>query len=233
MALLIQRDIRDLASIERAAAFPRLLRMLAARTGTFLNYAALASGLQLPQTTLKRYMAYLETLFIHQPLTPWATNIGKRLVKSPKITLVDTGLGAYLIGLNAQRLAGDPSLAGHLFENFVVNELKKQIAWRHRRSAMFCFRTHSQQEVDIVREDRAGGVVGIEVKSAHTVNGRDFVGLKLLESSLGKRFVRGIALYLGGSTVPFGRRLLAVPLSALWTMGAEPSAATAARFGAT
>ncbi len=105
VALLVQRDIQDLANIEHATAVPRILRLLATRSSSTLNYANLASDLQLPQTTLKRYLAYLETLFLHQPVPAWLANIGKRLVKSPKLALVDTGLAAALVGPEAKVLA--------------------------------------------------------------------------------------------------------------------------------
>ncbi len=222
VALLVQRDIRDLANIEYATAIPRLLRLLATRTSGLLNNTNLATALQLPQTTLKRYLAYLETLFLYQPVPPWMVNLGKRLVKSPKAALVDSGLTAYLLGLDPERVTEDPATLGSLLESFVVGELRKQSAWSRCRPTVGHFRTHNQQEVDIVLENRAGRVVGIEVKAAHTVTARDFSGLSLLQSALDERFVQGVLLYLGEEAIPFGPRLWAVPISALWEVQARP-----------
>ncbi len=220
VALLVQRDIRELADIEHAVAMPRLLRMLAARTGSLLNYARLASELGLPQSTLKRYLAYLQVLFLHQPVPAWAANTGKRLMKSPKNALVDTGVAAGLLGVDVDRLREERTLLGSLLECFVVEELRKQRAWSRTRPGVFHLRTHSQQEVGIILEDRRGRVVGIEVKATHTVNKHDLAGLRLLRSVAGKRFVRGILLYMGEEAVPLGADLLALPIPSLWALQA-------------
>ncbi len=225
VALLVQRDIQDLANIEHATAVPRILRLLAARSSSTLNYANLASDLQLPQTTLKRYLAYLETLFVHQPVPAWSANIGKRLVKSPKLALVDAGLAAALLGMSPGRLAEDRTLFGRLLESFVMCELRRQRTWSRTRPNVHHFRTHGRHEVDIVLEDRAGRVVGVEVKAAHSVTNADFAGLRLLKQFLGERFVQGVALHMGSQMIPFAPDLNAVPLWALWTVGAGPSEA--------
>jgi len=97
---ILQRDVRDLANIEHLTLLPRLLSLLATRSSCLLNYSELSRSLALPQSTLKRYMALLETTFLVQLLPPWSANLGKRLVKSPKIMLCDTGLMAYLLGMD-------------------------------------------------------------------------------------------------------------------------------------
>ncbi len=218
---LTQRDLRDVAQIEHRTALPRLLSLLAARSASLLNYAELSRSLGLPQSTLKRYLALLEMTFLIQLLPAWSVNLGKRLVKAPKLLLNDTGLMAHLLGLNEKRIESNATLLGPLLENFVVMELRKQITWSRAQPQLFHFRAQTGQEVDILLEDATGRVVGVEVKASSTVDAHDFKGLRFLHDLLGKRFVQGIVLYLGKGAVPFGPQLHALPVSALWHLGVE------------
>jgi uncharacterized protein len=213
---ILQRDIRDIANVRDLADMPRLLALAATRVGSLVDYADLSRGLSMPQTTLKRYIGLLEATFLLQPLPAWFVNIGKRLVKSPKLLFGDTGLLTYLLGADAGRLRNDPSTGGGVLENFVAMELLKQRGWSKSRPSLFHFRTHNGEEVDLILEDAAGRIVGIEVKASATVTAADFKGLKLLDGAAQDRFVRGIVLYTGATTVPFGRNLTALPVSALW-----------------
>ncbi len=215
---ILQRDIRDLASIENLGQMPRLLALLAARVGSLLNIAELSRSSTLPQTTLKRYLTLFEATFLVQLLPAWSGNLGKRLVKAPKVMLNDSGLAAHLLGAGAGRLNEDPNLLGHLLESFVFAEIKKQSAWSHVRPECFHFRTPTGQEVDLVLEDAAGHVVGIEVKAGVTVTERDFRGLQTLAADAGKRFHRGVVLHAGREAIPFGQNLHALPFDSLWRL---------------
>jgi len=137
LTTILQRDVRDIANIEGLALFPRLLRLLAARAGSLLNFADVSRGLAMPLTTLKRYFALLEATFLVRTLPPWFTRTGQRLVKSPKLYLTDTGLMTQLLAIDQTRLARDPVLSGSLVENFVVMELIKQATWSGRKSRCF------------------------------------------------------------------------------------------------
>jgi predicted AAA+ superfamily ATPase len=213
---ILQRDVRDLARIEGLTELPRLLSVLASRPMAQLNYADLSRGTGLPQSTLKRYFALLEMVFLVRLLPPWHANIGKRLVKTPKVVLTDAGLAAHLMGADDARLARDRTLLGGLLESFVAMELIKQSGWSADAPALYHFRTHEGDEVDLVLERRRGTLVGIEVKSAATVSAADFKGLRALAGIAGKRFQRGIVLYTGAEVVPFGAGLVALPVEALW-----------------
>jgi len=213
---LLQRDIRDLARIDGLADVPRLLSVLAAATSRILNFSDLSRSLSMPQTTLKRYITLLEATFLVHTLPAWFRNLGKRLAKSAKITLCDSGLGAYLLGMDQSRLLNDPQVYGQVLESFVAMELLKQIGWSKTRPRLFHYRTHTQKEVDVVLEDRAGHVVGIEVKSSASLKADASAGMKDLAESCGDSFVRGVILYLGDEVVPFARQIHAVPLRALW-----------------
>lgn len=216
---ILQRDVRDLANIEDLSALPRLLSLLASRSATLLNYSELARSSGLPASTLKRYFALLEMTFLVLTLPAWASNLSKRLVKSPKVLLHDTGLLAHLLGLNAERLDREPQLLGPLLESFVALELRKQMTWSATQPVLHHFRTQAGQEVDLLLEDAAGRIVGIEIKAGATVQERDVRALRDLGEELGKRFVRGVILYTGERAVPFGARLMALPVQALWADG--------------
>ena len=220
LTTLLSRDVRDLANIEGLTELPRLLALIAARPMALLNYAELVRSAGLAQSTLKRYFALLEAVFLVRTVPPWHANIGKRLVKTPKVLLCDSGLAAHLMGIDAARLAQDRGLFGGLLESFVAMEIVKQIGWSKAAPALYHFRTHEGDEVDLVLEHRSGALVGIEVKSAATVTGGDFKGLRALAEAAGRRFHRGVVLYAGAEVVPFGPRLHAVPIEALWQWGA-------------
>ena len=213
---ILQRDVRDISNIRDLADLPRLLTLVASRAASLLDYSDLSRGVGIPQTTLKRYMALLEATFLVRTLPAWFTNIGKRLVKSPKVLVNDTGLLTHLLGADAVRLRTDPTLGGGIFENFIALELIKQCGWSALRPAVHHFRTHNGDEVDLVLVDRAGRIVGIEIKASATVDAGHFKGLKALAEAAGERFVRGIVVYTGKQTIPFGGNLLALPATEVW-----------------
>jgi predicted AAA+ superfamily ATPase len=213
---ILQRDVRDLANIEGLTIMPRLLALLAARGATLTNFAELSRSAAIPLSTLKRYVALLESTFLIYFLPSWSANLGKRIVKAPKIMICDTGLMAHSLGIDAQRLSASADHLGPILENFVVMELQKQVTWSRSQPRMFHFRTHSGEEVDIVLESSGGGIAGVEVKAGSTVGTSDFKGLRRLAEATGKRFQLGIVLYMGSSAIPFGPRLHALPVSALW-----------------
>jgi predicted AAA+ superfamily ATPase len=215
---IVQKDIRDLASIAALTEMPKLLSLLASRIGELMNVSELSRGVKIPQTTLKRYLSLLETTFLLVPQLPWSANIGKRLTKSPKIHLIDSGLASHLTGITEDRLSQDTMTRGHLLESFVVTELRKQISWCDFRVEIYHFRTLAGREVDVVLEDNQGRVVGVEVKSSATVVKKDFAGLNALSEAAGKKFVRGIVLYCGDTVVPFGERMVAMPVNSMWRM---------------
>jgi predicted AAA+ superfamily ATPase len=150
-------------------------------------------------------------------LQPWSGNLGQRLIRTPKAYLNDTGLLAHLLGLTPDRLNVDAGLAGDVLENFVLMELRKQSTWSETQPQFFYWRTASGQEVDIVLEDSAGQLVGLEVKASATLGRGDVRGLKALAEAAGKRWLRGAVLYTGTEVIPFESNLHALPLPLLWT----------------
>ena len=213
---ILERDVRDLSHIEALRALPRLLALIAARSASLLSFAELSRSAGIAQSTLKRYFALLETTFLVQLVPAWSNNLGKRMVKAPKVYVPDTGLAGYLLGLDEARLETEPNVRGSLLETFVAAEISKQLGWSSRRPRLFHFRQSTGQEVDLVLEEPSGKVAGIEVKASATVTGHDFRGLRALAEIAGPRFRCGIVLYTGETAVPFGANLHALPLRSLW-----------------
>jgi uncharacterized protein len=213
---ILQRDVRDLANLEQLLQMPNLLQLLATRSGNLLNFAELSRSSGLPQTTLKRYLTLLETLFMVYRLPAWERNLGKRLTKAPKIFLPDCGLLAHLLEMSESGLTQNPGLPGGLVETFVLSELMKHLAFSRQRLTLWHYRTQSDIEVDFVLENRLGKLTGIEVKASSKVDGADFKGLRHLQETEADSFQRGIVLYGGRDMVPFGEKLFAVPLSMWW-----------------
>jgi predicted AAA+ superfamily ATPase len=170
-----------------------------------------------PHTTCSRFAALLEATFLAVMLPAWSTNRSSRLAKSPKVLVADSGLACHLVGANADRLAGDGPTRGAMRENFVAMELLKQREWSETKPTLCHFRSSAGAEVDIVLEDRAGRVVGVEVKSARSIGADAFRGLRALRELAGKNFVRGVVLHDGAETVRFDPTLMAVPYSAVWS----------------
>lgn len=217
ISTILQRDVRDLSRVDGLHALPNLLKLLATRASGLLNLADVGRDAGLPHTTLTRYLALLETVFLVHRLPAWSPNLGKRLVKASKLHLVDTGLACHLIGTDARRLNEDRSLLGRILETFVVGEFRKQLSWTDPRTALCHFRTAAGSEVDVLLEKADGSVAGVEVKASATVGAADFVPLQELREQLGKRFRAGVVLYTGDQLVPFGDKLWLVPLPALWS----------------
>lgn len=214
---ILRRDVRDLARIEGLRTLPSLMAVIASRPMSLLNYADVARDAGLPQTTLKRYMALLEATFMIRLLPPWFRSRGKRLVKSPKVMLCDTGLAAHLQRVDTDAIAGSGETFGPLLENFVAMEIRKQLGWSSVDADVWHFRTSDGREVDLVLEDRKGRIVGIEVKASSTVRERDLRGMRALAGIAGRKFHRGVILYTGRRVVPFAANTHAIPISALWT----------------
>jgi predicted AAA+ superfamily ATPase len=213
---LAERDIRDLSNIQDRGGIIRLLGLLAARSASLFNQSEISKASAIPNSTLTRYISLLESMFIIYFLPPWSPNLGKRFVKSPKMHLTDSGLAVHLCGAGSDWLGRDGSLAGRLFESFVVGEILQQSSWSEHPVRLYHYRLQTGDEVDLLLEDRSGNVAALEVKLSHTVARRDVQGLARLRDSLGDRFVRGAVIYSGRETIPLGDRLIALPAEVIF-----------------
>ena len=215
---LVERDIRDLSDIRAVDEVPALLALVASRATGPLNIAALAADLRISEASARRYLALLRAVFALLRVPAWRRNLGRRATATPKFQLVDSGFAAHLLNLDRERLASDESLVGGLFEGFVRMELVKQVEWSEARPEVLHFRTRGgAREVDAVLERRGGRVVGVEMKASASLSRRDFRGLEALRDERGDAFVAGVVIHAGEQTLPFGDRLWALPVSALWS----------------
>ncbi len=216
---LVQRDVRNVMDVEKIEAIPLLIRLLATRAGTTAQDASISSEIGLNKVTYARYKAILHHLFLFFQIQPWFNNLGKRLVKTPKLYFTDTAQLCHLLGVQAQHVKmRDPTLYGRILENFVASELHKQLSWQTDYN-LYHFRTHDQKEVDFIIEHRDGTIIAIEVKSRGHVLSEDFSTIRFIHEHVKTKFKLGIVLYQGNDIVPFGEKYLAMPISALWQLG--------------
>jgi predicted AAA+ superfamily ATPase len=213
---LIQRDVSDLARIQSLEILPKLLSAMAGQTANLFNISELAGPFELSRPTIRLYATLLQGIFLMDVLPPWYNNKLKRLIKTPKIHLTDSGLAAALSGVDAAGLLADRTQLGQLLETFVFQELKRHASWGETRTEFHHYRDKDGVEVDLVLERGNKGLAGVEVKASSTVQSRDFKGLRKLKEAAGKKFAGGVVLYDGELSVRFEESLYAVPISALW-----------------
>ncbi len=213
---IVQRDVRDIALVERIEPLRRLLRVLAHHAGQLTNFTEVGGRLGLDDKTTKKYVGVLEQVFLVRRLEPWSRNRLKRLVKTPKLHFLDSGLLAAVAGVDAARLSRDRRLFGPLLESFVVSEILKQQTWCEETYDVFHYRDKDQDEVDLLVEDESGAMIGVEVKAAATVTPADFKGLRKVAAAVGGGFKAGIVVYDGDTVVNFGDRMMAAPVSCVW-----------------
>lgn len=213
---LVHRDVRDIADVEKLRQIPTLLRALAHHSGQLANFSQIGSQIGLDDKTTRKYITVLEQLFLVHRVEPWFRNQLKRLVKTPKLHFLDSGLLSEMLSTRPERIARDRSIFGQILETFVFTEIMKQITWFSNPCALYHYRDKDQDEVDIVIENDQGAIVGVEVKAGATVYTGDFKGLRKLAEAAGENFQLGIVLYDEKNIIPFGDRLFAAPLSCLW-----------------
>ncbi len=214
---IVERDIRDIADVEKIGRMPRLLEVLAQFSGQLINVADIGARLGIDQKTARRYIAILEQLFLVETVRPWFRNELKRLVKTPKLHFLDAGLLGVLQRQTLDKLTADRSAFGAILESFVYGELLKQSSWAEEQVSLFHYRDKDQHEVDFVLEGDAGRIVGVEVKAAATIRATDFRGLEKLSAASRRAFALGVVLYDGSEMIPFGDRLFAAPIACLWS----------------
>lgn len=194
-----------------------LLEMVAGSITSPMTQGKFANELGISTKTVKRYLNLLELVFLIRRIPAWSNSLTTRAVASPKIISTDSGLVGHLSGMSLKKSAHPVAPVGPLIENFVLGELARQLSWSEEPVSLYHYRDRDQHEVDAVLERASGEIVAIEVKAAETVRAEDFRGIRRLADRTGDRFVAGYVLYAGGQSLPFGSRLRALPISALWT----------------
>lgn len=224
---MVARDVRDIAQVDKLDQLPRLLDALAHTAGQMSNYTKLGAQVGLDTKTASRYVAIFEQLYLLNRVPVWAHNQLNRVVKTPKLQFLDSGLLAAFSGLGPEKVANDRTRFGALLETFVYSELLKHVASAPQRYRLLYYRETSGTEVDIIIENAAGEVVAVEVKATATVRRKDLKGLQRFAQLAGDRFKLGILLYDGDQKIPMptgsdqaaedlGAGIWAVPISTLW-----------------
>ncbi|MFT3876325.1 MAG: ATP-binding protein [Propioniciclava sp.] len=217
----LERDAGEIRRIHRKADLRHVLTRIVGQTAGLLNVSKVAQGLESSRDTATGYVELLESLFLIGTLPAWGTTVSSRSVSAPKVHVIDSGIGAYLLRLSSAKLQRlDPSSMtdfGHLLESFVVQEVIRQTSWMSSLVSVGHWRTRDDDEVDLVLERHDGAVIGIEVKAGERVDGRQLAGLRKLRDRLGTAFVAGIAFHLGQIGYQAEDRIHTLPVERLWT----------------
>ena len=194
----VERDVRLLINLKDTAKFEKFVRLCAGRIGQLLNQASLANDVGVSSKTISDWISVLEASFIIYRLQPYYENIGKRLVKSPKLYFVDTGLAAWLMGIETETQMQRDPLRGSLFENLVVVEVLKLKLNRGREPRLFFYRDSHGNEVDLIIQD-GNSFIPVEIKSSQTWHSSFLKGINYFKKLLGDRVEKGVVIY-GGDT---------------------------------
>jgi uncharacterized protein len=172
----VERDVRELLNVVDLEAFGRFLRLCAGRAGQLLNLTSLANDCGVTHTTARRWLSILEASFLIALLRPHHSNFGKRLIKTPKLYFLDTGLLCYLLRIRSPEELRFHASRGPVFESFVVSELLKASVHQGREPDLYFWRDAAGHEVDVLI-DRGASLVPVEVKAGETVTPDSFAGL--------------------------------------------------------
>lgn len=192
----VERDVRQMINVKDLSQFQSFLELTAGRIGQLVNYSSLGNELGLSNHTIKQWFSILEASHIIFKLRPYFENIGKRIVKSPKIYFTDPGLVCYLLGIeNKKQLARDP-IRGHLFENMVVMELVKSRYNLGKTPHIYFYRDNHGNEVDLICK-MGVQLIPTEIKSAHTFHSEFLKGLKYFQKLVPGRIEKSYLVYAG------------------------------------
>jgi predicted AAA+ superfamily ATPase len=210
----LERDIRNLRNIGDLTLFQTYLRALAARSAQLLNLSELARDVGVSVSTAKDWLSILEASFQVFVLRPYYVNIGKRMVKSPKVYFMDTGILSYLVGLRDSEHAAAGPMGRAIFENLVTADLYKTLTHRGEEPAMYFWRTAGGAEVDLIIETQ-GKLIPLEIKLSATPRSDMASTIASFNKDFGSRVLPGYVVHPGDTVLPLGRAAIALPFSRL------------------
>jgi len=210
----IEREVRNLRQIGDLTQFQAFFVALAARCGQLLNLTDLARDIGIAVNTAKHWLSVLEATFQVIILRPYFENLGKRVVKTPKVYFTDTGTLCYLTSLKEPQHAADGPMGGAIFENAVVSEIFKKLMHRGDTPQVYFWRTSYGVEVDIIIQF-AGKLIPVEVKKTGTPRPKMAGGIKTLLGDFGNRMPKGFVIHTGDSQLPLAPKVMALPFSNL------------------
>jgi predicted AAA+ superfamily ATPase len=210
----LERDVRNLRNIGDLTLFQTFLRALATRSAQILNLSDIAREIGVSVNTAKNWISILEASFQIFILRPYFANIGKRLIKSPKIYFTDTGLLCYLVGLRDIEHAKAGPMSGAIFENLVVTELFKIYIHRGEEPALYYWRTSNGSEVDLVI-DTQGQLLPIEIKQTETPRPEMAKEIISFQRDFRGKAGQGFVIHPGSTALPLGKGVVSLPLTNL------------------
>lgn len=196
----VERDVRQLIEVQNLSLFQRFLKMCAARCGQLLNMSSLANDCGVSYKTIGAWLSVLEAGYIVFRLQPHHQNLGKRLVKTPKLYFHDTGLAAYLMGIRDAAHLSIHSARGALFENFVICELMKRRYNEGLAANLYFWRSNTGEEVDVLIE-QGDKLMPVEVKSGQTFTSDFLTGLHRWLGHAGDKALPAHLVYGGDETM--------------------------------
>jgi predicted AAA+ superfamily ATPase len=194
----VERDVRQVVNVKDMLPFYRFMRLCAGRIGTEFNATTLSNEVGVSVPTIRNWLSVLAASYIIYLLPPYASNIKKRLVKTPKIYFHDTGLATYLLGIEHEDALNVHPLRGALFENMVMNEMMKRELNQGRRPELYFYRDQSQREVDVVKMKALTAEL-YEIKSAMTFHADFLKNLKYVGEAIPETVTRSGVIYDGDS----------------------------------
>ncbi len=198
----IERDVRSIVNVSDLETFTRFLRLCAGRSGQILNLQSLGNDCSIDGKTVKSWLSILETSFIIKLLRPYHKNFNKRLIKSPKLYFLDSGLLCYLLGIQKPNELLMHSSRGVIFESWVIAELYKNYYHTGKQPYMYYFRDSNNNEIDLILEHGAK-TIPIEIKSGQTINNNFFKGLNFWSKLTGLANSPAVLIYGGDSPSVF------------------------------
>ena len=199
----VERDVRQLIAVQNLSLFQRFLKMCAARCGQLLNMSSLANDCGVSYKTIGAWLSVLEAGYIVFLLQPHHQNLGKRLVKTPKLYFHDTGLAAYLMGIRDAAHLSIHSARGALFENFVVCELMKRRYNQGLAANLYFWRSNTGEEVDVLIE-QGDKLMPVEIKSGQTFHTDFLSGLHRWMGHAGDKALPAHLVYGGSENMTRG-----------------------------
>lgn len=199
----IQRDVRQIINIKDLSAFQRFITLCAARVGNEFYASAIANELGISYKTIQEWLSVLEASYVAFTLQPYYRNVGKRLVKTPKLYFYDVGLVCFLLGIDSAQILYNHPLRGAIFENMVVCDMLKDRFNQGKSSNLFYYRDKSQREVDVVQETAGGMQIrAYEIKSALRYNPEFVRNLDYFRKLYGESVVSTQVIFAGTEELP-------------------------------
>jgi len=216
---ILERDLQDIAQIRRKDSIRKLVVVLAAWSSKYIDITGIGQELSVTRPTLETYINALEALFLIDRIRPWQTSDYDRISKQEKMFMVDTGLMTSLLSWAPEKVRLDGALNGKLIESYVYTQLIAILTSDDNEYDLYHYRDREKREVDFIIQHENGDILGIEVKAGSAVNADSFKHLRWFKERMAdkveKKFT-GIVLYTGEHSIPFGKNMWAVPISALW-----------------